>query len=121
MLTRTMADLNREQQALRKERSVAHTEKGTPVVNPRKAVVQMHASSILSFRRPLSLRARVKRRGARCRGRRERSVQSAPVTIGRFSELEHHGERGLARETALGLVGPQARSDTCDKRRSCTQ
>jgi hypothetical protein len=58
MLARTMADLNREQLALRKEGSVMATERGTPVVNPRKAVVQMHASSILSFRRSLSLHAR---------------------------------------------------------------
>jgi len=58
MLARTMADLEREQMALRDEGSVVHTEKGTPVVNPRKAVVQMHASSILSFRRSLSLHAR---------------------------------------------------------------
>jgi hypothetical protein len=66
MLARTMSDLNREQQALRDEGSVVHTEKGTPVVNPRKAVVQMHASSILSFRRSLSLHARARGRGARC-------------------------------------------------------
>ena len=58
MLARTMADLNREQLLLREEGSVATTERGTPVVNPRKAVVQMHASSILSFRRSLSLHAR---------------------------------------------------------------
>lgn len=58
MLARTMADLEREQRALREEGSVMATEKGTPVVNPRKAVVQMHASSILSFRRSLSLHAR---------------------------------------------------------------
>lgn len=58
MLARTMADLEREQRELRDEGSVMVTEKGTPVVNPRKAVVQMHASSILSFRRSLSLHAR---------------------------------------------------------------
>jgi hypothetical protein len=58
MLARTMADLNREQMALRTEGAVCMSEKGTPVVNPRKAVVQMHAASILSFRRSLSLHAR---------------------------------------------------------------
>jgi hypothetical protein len=58
MLARTMADLEREQMALRIEGSVLLTEKGTPVVNPRKTVVQMHAGSILSFRRSLSLHAR---------------------------------------------------------------
>ncbi|SDB14115.1 hypothetical protein SAMN03159422_00213 [Agrobacterium fabrum] len=58
MLARTMADLVREQDLLRTEGSVAVTEKGTPVANPRKSVVQMHASSILSFRRSLALHAR---------------------------------------------------------------
>jgi hypothetical protein len=58
MLARTMADLNREQIALREEGSVATSERGTPVVNPRKAVVQMHAATILSFRRSLALHAR---------------------------------------------------------------
>jgi hypothetical protein len=66
MLARTMADLNREQQLLREEGSTLITLKGTPVVNPRKAVVQMHAGSILSFRRSLSLHARARGRGARC-------------------------------------------------------
>jgi len=58
MLARTMADLTREQQLLRTEGGVAYSDKGTPVANPRKAIVQMHASSILSFRRSLSLHAR---------------------------------------------------------------
>jgi hypothetical protein len=73
MLARTMTDLTREQQLLREEGGVAYSEKGTPVANPRKSIVQMHASSILSFRRSLSLHARAqageardvaKRRGA---------------------------------------------------------
>jgi hypothetical protein len=58
MLARTMSDLNREQVALREEGSVCMSEKGTPVVNPRKTVVQMHAATILSFRRSLALHAR---------------------------------------------------------------
>nr|WP_314095180.1 terminase small subunit [uncultured Shinella sp.] len=58
MLARTMADLTREQKLLRDEGGVALSEKGTPVANPRKAIVQMHASSILSFRRSLALHAR---------------------------------------------------------------
>jgi hypothetical protein len=37
------------------------TERGTPVVNPRKSVVQMHAATILSFRRSLSLHARARK------------------------------------------------------------
>jgi hypothetical protein len=58
MLARTMADLEREQRLLREEGSVLFTDKGTPVVNPRKTVVQMNAGTILSYRRSLSLHAR---------------------------------------------------------------
>lgn len=58
MLARTMSDLNREQIALREEGTIMHTDKGTPVVNPRKTVIQMHASTILSYRRSLGLHAR---------------------------------------------------------------
>ncbi|WP_435655015.1 terminase small subunit [Brucella pituitosa] len=58
LLARTMADLTREQGLLRDEGGIAYSDKGTPVANPRKSIVQMHASSILSFRRSLSLHAR---------------------------------------------------------------
>lgn len=58
MLARTMSDMEQEQRALRVEGSVLATERGTPVVNPRKTVVQMHASTILSYRRSLQLHAR---------------------------------------------------------------
>jgi len=58
MLARTMADLAREQVELRIEGSIAYSDKGTPVVNPRKSIIQMHAGTILSFRRSLSLHAR---------------------------------------------------------------
>lgn len=70
MLSRTMADLEREQRALRDEGSVCRTDKGTPVVNPRKAVVQMHAGTILSMRRSLSLHARAQGGEARDVGKR---------------------------------------------------
>jgi len=65
MLARTMADLHREQKMLREEGSVVYSERGTPVVNPRKSVVQMHASTILSFRRSLALHARAQGGDAR--------------------------------------------------------
>lgn len=65
MLARTMADLTREQRLLRDEGGVSYSEKGTPVANPRKSIVQMHASSILSFRRSLSLHARAQAGEAR--------------------------------------------------------
>lgn len=65
MLARTMADLESDQRMMRREGSIVVTEKGTPVVNPRKAVIQMSAGMILSFRRSLSLHARAQRGEAR--------------------------------------------------------
>lgn len=70
ILARTMADLVREQTALRREGSIVYSEKGTPVANPRKSVVQMHASSILSMRRSLALHARAQGGDARDIGKR---------------------------------------------------
>lgn len=70
MLARTMADLAREQRELRVEGSVMATERGTPVVNPRKSVVQMHAGTILSMRRGLSLHARAQSGETRDVGKR---------------------------------------------------
>src|SRR3546814_4303788 len=70
MLARAMADLEREQYELRAEGSVMTSERGTPVVNPRKTVVQMHAGTILSMRRSLSLHARAQQGEARDAGKR---------------------------------------------------
>lgn len=76
MLARTMADLTREQQLLRDEGGVAYSDKGTPVANPRKSIVQMHASSILSFRRSLSLHARAQAGEARDVAKRRAGAKS---------------------------------------------
>lgn len=57
-LARMLADLTREQQELRNEGVIAYSEKGTPVINPRKTAVQMYAGTILAMRRSLSLHAR---------------------------------------------------------------
>jgi hypothetical protein len=65
MLARTMADLEKEQRLMRAEGSVCMTEKGTPVINPRKTAVQMHYSNIHSARRSLSLHARAQQGEAR--------------------------------------------------------
>lgn len=80
MLARMMADLEREQRGLRAEGSVMVTEKGTPVVNPRKTVVQMHASTILSMRRSLSLHARAQ--GGEARDVAKRRGQSKVIEDG---------------------------------------
>ena len=58
MLARTMADLEKEQRLLRKEGSVTRSDRGTPVVNPRKVLIAMHSSTILNIRRSLQLHAR---------------------------------------------------------------
>lgn len=70
MLARTMSDLEAEQRAMRLEGTVAHSERGTPVVNPRKTVIQMHAGTILSMRRSLSLHARAQAGEPRETGKR---------------------------------------------------
>lgn len=77
MLARTMADMSREQVQLRAEGSVMATERGTPVVNPRKAIVQMHASTIMSMRRTLALNARAQGGEARDIGKRRAMAKSA--------------------------------------------
>ena len=75
-LARSMADFESEQLSLRNEGSVVRTNKGTPVANPRKAVVQMHAGTILSIRRSLSLHARAQRGEARDVGGRRAAAQA---------------------------------------------
>jgi hypothetical protein len=75
MLARTMADLVREQSLLRDEGGVSYSEKGTPVANPRKAIVQMHAGSILSFRRSLALHARAVKGEARDTAKRNEAAK----------------------------------------------
>ncbi len=49
-LARCMCDMNREQIALRKEGAIMRSDKGTPVANPRKSLVQMHAGTISKYR-----------------------------------------------------------------------
>src|SRR5690625_5172252 len=70
MLARTTADLGHEQRLRREEGATAWSERGTPVGTPRKTVVQMHASTMLSFRRSLALHARAQGGGARDIGMR---------------------------------------------------
>jgi hypothetical protein len=79
MLARAMADLTQEMINLRIEGSVVTSEKGTPVINPRKTAVQMYASTILSFRRSLSLHALGKTNGAESRDIGNRRKQAKEV------------------------------------------
>lgn len=58
LLARAMSDLEDQQNRLRKEGGTTRSERGTPVVNPRKILVQMYAGTILSLRKSLALDAR---------------------------------------------------------------
>src|SRR3546814_7814482 len=75
MLARALAALERESYELRAEGSVMTSERGPPVVNPRKTVVQMHAGTILSLRRSLSLHARAPQGAARDAGKRRAAAK----------------------------------------------
>jgi len=87
MLARTMADLERDQRLMRIEGPIMATEKGTPVVNPRKTVIQMNASMILSFRRSLSLHARAQGGEARDIGKRRDQTLNIENGIGDGDDL----------------------------------
>jgi len=65
MLARTMADLNREQQELRKEGYISVRANGTTVENPRLRVQKSLSGDVLAMRRSLSLHARAKSGEAR--------------------------------------------------------
>ena len=60
MLARTMANMEEQQRELRTEGFVAKSDRGTPVANPRCAVVKGLAGDILAMRRSLALHARAK-------------------------------------------------------------
>ena len=87
MLARCMADMEREQAALRVEGSVLASERGTPVVNPRKAVVQMHASTILSIRRSLSLHARAQGGEGRDIAKRRKAAREIEAAVSTDDDL----------------------------------
>lgn len=81
-LARTMADLEREQRLLRSEGGVSKSDRGTPCVNPRKALVQMHAGTILSLRRSLSLHARAQGGEARDVAKRREAAKGIEADVG---------------------------------------
>ena len=57
-LSREMCSLEKQQRLYRKEGAVLETDRGNLVINPRRSVINMHANSILNFRRSLALHAR---------------------------------------------------------------
>ena len=60
MIARTMNDINREHQELRKEGYISVRQNGTTVENPRQRVVKSLTGDLLSLRRSLSLHARAR-------------------------------------------------------------
>lgn len=58
LLAKTMADLEREQNLMTEEGAVLESARGGRVLNPRKAVVQMHVATIATLRRSLSIHGR---------------------------------------------------------------
>ena len=93
MLARTMANLEEEQRALRGEGFVVTSQRGTPMANPRAAVVKALTGQILSLRRSLALHIRGKVGGDNRAAARAREVglnaERAALTV--------VGEDGIAR------------------------
>lgn len=87
MLARTMADLERDQRLMRAEGPILATERGTPVVNPRKTVIQMNASIILSYRRSLQLNARAQGGETRDVGKRRAMTKDIESDVAGADEL----------------------------------
>lgn len=77
ILARMVNDMQKELALLREEGTVAYSDKGTPVINPRKTAVQMYSGSILSIRRSLSLHARAQTGEARDSGKRRGIAKAA--------------------------------------------
>jgi hypothetical protein len=85
MLSRTMADLEEEQRLMRIEGTIVKSDRGTPVINPRKMAIQMHYGNIHSARRSLSLHARAQDGEARDIGKRRnmsKTMAAGAVDLG---------------------------------------
>jgi hypothetical protein len=67
--------MEREQFELRREGSISQTERGTPVPNPRKTIVQMHAGSVLSLRKSLGMDVRSKGEARDIAKKKEHQIQ----------------------------------------------
>jgi hypothetical protein len=82
MLARTMADLAREQVALRNEGYISVRENGTSVENPRARAVKSLTGDILSLRRSLALHARARSGDSRNDGRRKEVAKQIERDLG---------------------------------------
>lgn len=95
LLARAMHDMEFEQRKLREDGAIAYSDKGTPVANPRKQIVAMHAGTILSMRRSLSLHARAKDGEARDKGKRSNKAKDLENSVGAINDP--HGLLGRPR------------------------
>lgn len=75
LLARTLCDMEREQYQLRLEGSITNTERGTPVPNPRKTIVQMHAGTVLSLRKSLGMDARARANPQDIAGKKKNQIK----------------------------------------------
>jgi hypothetical protein len=81
LLARTMADLEREQYALRDEGYVLTRPSGVTMQNPRNRTVQALTSHVLAMRRSLALHARVQGGGTRNIARRSALTKEIEAAI----------------------------------------
>jgi len=86
MMARTMADLNTEQQALRKEGYITTRQNGTSVENPRVRIVKSLTGDLLSLRRSL---------GVNARAREEQHVANKKTAIAQDIEANNPLDDGL--------------------------
>lgn len=81
LLARTMCMLENETRLLRDEGSVAHSERGTPVQNPRVSVTKGLAGDLLSYRRSLQLHARAQNGDVRDTAKRRGGVKAVEKSV----------------------------------------
>jgi hypothetical protein len=81
LLARTMCMLEIETRLLREEGSVAHSERGTPVQNPRVSVTKALAGDLLSYRRSLQLHSRAQNGDGRDTAKRRDGVKSVENSV----------------------------------------
>jgi hypothetical protein len=87
ILARSMADLEREQRALRVEGSVIVGPTGKACINPRQSVVSSLTTTIMNMRRSLSLNARAQGGDARDIAKRREIAKQIEEDAGDFSDL----------------------------------
>lgn len=81
LLARTMCMLEIETRMLRDEGSVAKSDRGTPVQNPRVSVTKGLAGDLLSYRRSLQLHSRAQNGDGRDTAKRRNGVKAVENSV----------------------------------------